>query len=251
MGTIKQGRLSQETVDKYTENWMKMLPGQDSNMFVAYDNKSGETERVTSFKLEEAALKNIKEITKKNNVEHFGVYLGATDDSFIDLKRIPDNPYFIPILGVKLEGIPDTIFYKFSWEANPPFLDVKGDHIKHYSVTSGIDAISPRNAYLFMKSWMDRPFGELGRAFVGTANGLLQRVRHYRYITAESEEMVKSITIADQVYMHIGDGGVNPEHPFAFRPIIETVWKSDGTLAAEAGGSAFDFSSPCPPICYP
>jgi len=185
--------LSEEETKTLASNWQKVIIPQMNNLFVAYDEKAGEAERVLAFYLDEEALNEIAEIKTIETIEpleiiehYFIIHLGVTSNYFKEsLNSVPTPPFFKPFLEVstktttKTETISEkSHYYAMNWSVDPPFATDADNKVKD-GVLSSTDAIPGAGAYLFVRSWLEMPFEQLHKPFTGIANGLDRRVKSY------------------------------------------------------------------------
>lgn len=241
--------LSSKEVRKFKRNWQKVLTNQMNQLFIGYDEKAGETERVAAFTLSSDVLQEIASI--RDSVKHIVIHLGARKSKANKFVETPNTPYFIPLLQAYTDKNLSHV-YAMTWETDPAFLENTSEE---EDANSEVDAIPGASAFLFVRSWLEKPYTELYDPFVGIADGITRRVKSYIFSEEESKVILDNIGNGNgkQLLMYMGNGIRVSSHPFAFRPVLEVsnTQKTDvkGNVLSGSSASFFDFSSPCPPHC--
>lgn len=232
--------------------WKRYSHTQMADLFYAYDDKNEKKiERVTSYRLSQAGVDSLRKETAKVDNSTLRFIMACKKPNmggFIDVK-----PGFSPILAI--DSFDDkTKYFDLKWEADPHFLrdtELPGPG-------SGIDAIPPAGAFLFVFNWLAQKYYELPVTFEDTFRSVANRVESYIYIPAETKIIADKIKRAAKpaVYIHLGVGLSVPSHPFSFRPVIEIreekeAVRSTANTSAIDHATFFDFSRPCPPYCKP
>ncbi|PHI19096.1 hypothetical protein CEQ90_14360 [Lewinellaceae bacterium SD302] len=240
--------IDESDVAAYAENWQRCLNEDIPDLFYAFDQSEGMTERISSFRISGTTVADLLTATESFGTD-FRFYIRLVlKPGYRDQEMIPETPFFYPLIQVastNSRGLDNENAFIPDWDPNP-----KIDH----STDSNVDEIPGAGAYLFVENWLAEDHNDLADVFTLTASHNNQRVVSYKFSKDESQafynalDAVKSDT--PQVSIHLGSSFVVASHPVAFRPVIEVASGSGrGQMLGKKTNAYFDFSNPTPP--YP
>lgn len=253
--------ISAKTFSKLVKNWQRCPTDQLGRLFFAYDKYEMQSERVVTYFLDSDTVSafsdQIKGFRAKNEPFQFLVHLGLRDGyekSLEPAAEIPTSPYFELLL--QIQG-PETGFgenvWRLKWEPDPLF-----PRNAFEPVLSGKDAIPGAAAFLFVHSWLETSYQNLGKPFETNAYYLGKRVKAFRFEQEEGQAIADDVlkvaaTKEGILCVHLGKGPDVSSHPVRFRPVLEVTTQTfinNGRVRDEdddGDGSYFDYSNPIPP----
>lgn len=249
MSTSNPRALEPSEVATLRKDWQTCLPQQLPDAFYAFDKVDQQSERLVTTFLEGKALMNFLNIAKQTKGAQLIVYLGLDRSNLGE--QIEDEPAFQLIVQVHGANVGENEnCFLMEWEPNPLF-----PTNPYHPVTSGPDAIPSAAAYLFVLSWLETPFEELGDVFESSATLLGKRAKSYTFSVEESKDIFVALGDGNdtRLSIHLGKGLTVYQHPIPFRPIVEAGPHTEVKLRKmdDGGNSFFDFSNVCPPYCNP
>lgn len=239
------------------ENWQRCRQEEIPGLFQVYDAQEKQSERLVSFRMKGAQLKELYERASKGKKLQFIVHLGLSENYYTE--RIPKYPHF----GLYLQPFHSKATYQqdcfpLAWEANSRFSASMTDESG-----SEANAIPAAGAYMFVMSWLEMAEEDLASPFTAVSHVLGKRVRAYVFSEVESASILDDIknSLASKnpcLDIHLGNGLAVYDHPYSFRPVIEVkravdldnlgrVHRNATGLTNDDGDSFYDFGLPVPP----
>ncbi len=249
MANPKGGRVDPKEVAQLRKDWQICLPNKLPRAFIAYDQSDQQTERVVTTYMQGPHLAEfLQEVAaaEKAGKKYSLIVYPALDRQHIG-RVVADEPAFQLLIQVHTDSTKENAnCFRLLWEPNPVF-----PANPNQSVDSGEDAIPAAGAYLFVLSWLETKFDELGAVFDTTAMLLGRRVKSYRFQEQESKDIIAALrNVSDpRLTIHLGKGITVPSHPVPFRPVVEAGTAQNVKLVQGGGNAFFDFSRVCPPYC--
>lgn len=265
MYTPNDDLITPDQVNKLTERWQRCRLEDIADLFYAYHETKGHTERVLSYRLSDKAFKALKDHLPCSNIPFsFIVRLGLRRNYRED--EVANEPFFTLVLDVvpkdNSKGLlldsDDRRCYRLRWQPDE-LLDPPGSGFGDNN--SGPDEIPPQGAYLFLSSWLETSASDIASTFESLALNVGKRVKAYVYLPTESDDIAKKILATDAtdgggLFVHMGKGPAVSYHPFSFRPVLEVRKGLLGGPGGESpsvnlvdgpGGTYYDYSKPSPP----
>ena len=225
-------------------NWQQILPADIPIAFSAFDDKHGQTDRVSCYSTPASKLTGLLATFPRQ----LRIKIGIADNP--DYSKVPTKPYaHFFVEGLYPQNGTETKIEQLGWNPNPPFL-TEG----FYGPDSGVDEIPSEGALLFLMGWLETDYASIASTFDGLnpVTNQVQRVRHYTFSEEESEKIFNLLDgnlNNSTLYLYMGKTIAVNIHPMEFRPVLEVRIDEESDANGSGGSHFFDFSNPCPPYC--